>query len=43
MVSLFARLGNLDNAAEALRSAISKDNSLAGYAANDLELAKVKK
>ena len=40
---LFARLGNLDNAAEALRSAISKDNSLAGYAANDLELAKVKK
>ena len=40
---LFARLGNLDDAAQALRSAVSKDSSLAAYAANDLELAKVKK
>ena len=40
---LFARLGNLDDAAQALRSAVNKDSSLAAYAANDLELAKVKK
>jgi hypothetical protein len=40
---LSARMGNLDDAAEALRSAISKDRSYAKYAANDLELIKVRK
>ncbi|MBQ8988846.1 MAG: hypothetical protein IJ067_04065 [Prevotella sp.] len=40
---LFARMGNNADAAEALRNAISKDSSLAKYAANDLELVKVKK
>ena len=40
---LFARMGNLDDAAVALRSAISKDSSFAKYAANDIELAKVRK
>ena len=40
---LAARQGNNTDAATALRSAISKDSSLASYAANDLELAKVSK
>ncbi len=40
---LAARQGNNSDAATALRSAISKDSSLASYAANDLELAKVSK
>jgi hypothetical protein len=40
---LSARMGNLDDAAEALRAAISKDRSYAKYAANDLELIKVRK
>ena len=40
---LFARMGNLDDAAKALRNAISKDSSFAKYAANDIELLKVKK
>jgi hypothetical protein len=40
---LAARMGNLDDAATALRAAVAKDSSLAAYAANDLELAKVKK
>ena len=35
---LYARMGNNDDAAEALRNAISKDSSFAKYAANDLEL-----
>ena len=40
---LFARMGNNDDAAEALRSALAKDPTLADYAARDIELAKVKK
>lgn len=40
---LNARQGNSGAAATALRSAIAKDPSLASYAANDLELAKVSK
>ena len=40
---LFARMGNMTDAAEALRSAISKDPSYADYAAKDLELVKVRK
>ena len=40
---LNARMGNNDKAAEALRSAIAKDPSLSTYAANDIELEKVKK
>jgi tetratricopeptide (TPR) repeat protein len=40
---LFSRMGNTADAAEALRSAISKDSSFAKYAANDIELAKVNK
>ena len=40
---LFARMGNNDDAAEALRSALAKDPTLADYAARDLELVKVKK
>lgn len=38
-----ARQGNNTEAASALRSAITKDPSLAAYAANDLELANVSK
>ena len=40
---LYARQGNNTEAANALRSAVSKDASLAAYAANDLELANVSK
>ena len=40
---LSARMGNLDDAAESLRKALAKDPSMAKYATNDLELAKVKK
>ena len=40
---LSARMGNLDDAAESLRKALAKDPSMASYAANDLELIKVKK
>lgn len=40
---LFARMGNNDDAAEALRSALAKDPTLADYAARDLELVKVKR
>jgi hypothetical protein len=38
-----ARMGNNDDAAEALREAIKKDASLAKYAANDIELQKIEK
>ena len=38
-----ARQGNVSTASEALKLAISKDPSLAAYAANDLELVKVSK
>lgn len=40
---LYARQGNNTEAASALRNAVSKDASLAAYAANDLELANVSK
>ena len=40
---LNARLGNMTDAGEALREAINKDESLAKYAANDLELIKIQK
>lgn len=40
---LYARQGNNNAASSALNSAISKDSSLAKYAANDLELSKVNK
>src|SRR5574344_1760480 len=40
---LNARTGNNDEASTALKSAISKDSSLAKYAANDIELANVRK
>ena len=40
---LSARMGNLDDASDALRKALAKDPSLSNYAANDLELLKVKK
>lgn len=38
-----ARQGNTSDAATALRNAVAKDSKLAGYAANDLELAGVSK
>ena len=38
-----ARTGNITEAAKALQEAIAKDPTLAGYAAKDLELGKVKK
>ena len=38
-----ARTGNVTEAAKALQEAIAKDPTLAGYAAKDLELGKVKK
>ena len=38
-----ARTGDTTAAAESLKSALAKDSSLAQYAANDLELAKVSK
>ena len=37
---LSARMGNADDAAEALRAALAKDPSLSRYANNDLELKK---
>ena len=40
---LAARMGNVSDAAQSLRDAISKDASYAKYAANDLELKKVAK
>ena len=40
---LAARMGNLDDAAAALKSALAKDPSLTEYANKDLELLKVKK
>ena len=40
---LAARMGNLDDAAAALKSALAKDPSLAEYANKDLELIKVQK
>ena len=40
---LGARMGNVNEAAEALRAAIAKDASYAKYAANDIELKKVSK
>ena len=40
---LGARMGNTSDAAQALKAAVAKDASLAGYAANDLELLKVAK
>lgn len=40
---LYARQGNNNAASAALSSAISKDSSLAKYAANDIELSKVNK
>lgn len=40
---VYARQGNNSAAATALKNAIAKDPSLASYAANDLELAKVSK
>jgi len=40
---LAARMGNVNDAAQSLRDAISKDASYAKYAANDLELKKVAK
>ena len=40
---LAARMGNQNDAAEALRSALAKDPTLASYAANDIELAGVTK
>ena len=39
---LYARMGNVNDAAEALKSALAKDPSLAPYAARDIELAKVR-
>jgi len=38
-----ARMGNNDDAAEALKEALKKDPSLAKYAANDIELVKIAK
>jgi len=38
---LFTRMGNLDDARQALNSALAKDPSLSRYAANDLELKKL--
>ena len=38
-----ARMGNNDDAAEALREAIKKDASFAKYAANDIELKNIEK
>ena len=40
---LYARMGNKNDAAEALRAAISKDPTYAKYAADDLELSKIQK
>ena len=40
---LYARMGNKNDAAEALRAAIAKDPSYAKYAADDLELSKIQK
>ena len=40
---LFARMGNTDDAAQALKAAIAKNPAYATYAADDLELTKVAK
>jgi hypothetical protein len=40
---LSARMGNLDDAAAALKSALAKDPSLTEYANKDLELKNVQK
>ena len=40
---LFNRMGNTDDAAQALKAAIAKDSSWATYAADDLELSKIAK
>ena len=40
---LYSRMGNYDDAAEALKAAVAKDRSYAKYAANDIELLKVVK
>ena len=40
---LYARMGNKEDAAEALRKAVSKDSSFAKYAANDIELKNIAK
>ena len=40
---LSARMGNTSDAAEALTNALAKDPTLAKYAANDLELLKIRK
>ena len=40
---LYARMGNKNDAAEALRAAIAKDPAYAKYAADDLELSKIQK
>ena len=40
---LFNRMGNTDDAAQALKAAIAKDSKWATYAADDLELTKIAK
>jgi len=40
---LFNRMGNTDDAAQALKAAIAKDSKWATYAADDLELSKIAK
>ena len=40
---LYARMGNTDDAADALKAALAKDPSLVKYADNDMELLKVNK
>jgi len=40
---LYARMGNTDDAADALKAALAKDPSIAKYADNDMELLKVRK
>ena len=40
---LFNRMGNADDAAQALKAAIAKDSKWATYAADDLELSKIAK
>ena len=40
---LFKRMGNADDAAQALKAAIAKDSKWATYAADDLELSKIAK
>ena len=40
---LYTRMGNTADASEALRNAVSRDPFYAKYAANDIELEKIKK